>query len=162
MKLGVLSDTHGCPSRTKAAIAVFRRAGVERIVHCGDIGSDAIVWLFEGLPVDFVLGNVDRYEAGPLRRAVAETGHTLHEGMGVLALAGRRIALLHGDDARGLHAAVACGDFDLVCHGHTHVAANYRRGKTLVVNPGALYRTSQPSVAIVDLATLEVTPAPLD
>jgi predicted phosphodiesterase len=44
-----------------------------------------------------------------------------------------------------------------VCYGHTHVAAIDRHGDTLVVNPGAIYRASRHTVAIVDLPTVEAT-----
>jgi putative phosphoesterase len=154
MQLGVLSDT--------AAIAVFRHARVDRILHCGDIGSETIVWLFDGFSVDFVLGNVDRCNAAAMRRALQEGGHAFHDEAGLLTLADRRIAFLHGDDRRRLQAAIAGGDFDLVCHGHTHAAANYRRGNTLVVNPGALHGTHHPSVAIVDLKAMEAALVTLD
>ena len=44
-----------------------------------------------------------------------------------------------------------------MCYGHTHVAAIERHGKTLALNPGALYRANPHSLAIVDLPELEAT-----
>jgi predicted phosphodiesterase len=45
----------------------------------------------------------------------------------------------------------------LVCFGHTHVAEQQRRGATLVLNPGAVYRARRHSIAIVKLPELDVT-----
>jgi predicted phosphodiesterase len=44
-----------------------------------------------------------------------------------------------------------------VCHGHTHRRREERVGKTLVLNPGAIYRANPHTFAIVDLPLLEVT-----
>ena len=88
---------------------------------------------------------------------MAEGGHTCHERQGVLELAGRRIGFLHGDDVRLLADWIAGGRFDLVCHGHTHVAAQSLRGKTHVLNPGALYRARYHSLALVEVPALEIT-----
>ena len=56
---------------------------------------------------------------------------------------------------------IASGDYDLVCYGHTHAAEQHREGKTLVLNPGALYRADPHSLAVVELETLEATIVPL-
>ncbi len=56
MRIGVISDTHGL-LRPEAMAAL---AGVDHIVHAGDIGDDAIIEVLEGLaPVTFVRGNND-------------------------------------------------------------------------------------------------------
>jgi predicted phosphodiesterase len=44
-----------------------------------------------------------------------------------------------------------------VCYGHTHLAAIERLGRTLSLNPGALYRANPHSLAIVELKSLEAT-----
>jgi predicted phosphodiesterase len=56
-----------------------------------------------------------------------------------------------------LRETIAGGQYDLVCHGHTHVARQETVGRTLVVNPGALYRANPHRFALVDLPALEVT-----
>jgi predicted phosphodiesterase len=103
-----------------------------------------------------VLGNVD-YDAQELSQAIADAGKTLHGRFGTLECAGRKIAFLHGDDGQRLRETVLGGQFDLVCYGHTHVARQERFGKTLAINPGALYRAHPHSLAIVKLPELEVT-----
>jgi uncharacterized protein len=48
-----------------------------------------------------------------------------------------------------------------VCHGHTHAFSSRFEGRTLVLNPGALARTGRPSLAVVELTSMEVTEIPL-
>jgi predicted phosphodiesterase len=48
-----------------------------------------------------------------------------------------------------------------VCYGHSHAFSNKHEGPTVALNPGALSRTSYPSVAVVDLPSLEVTRVPV-
>jgi uncharacterized protein len=126
------------------------------VIHCGDIGSEAIVPLFEAWPTHFVFGNVDG-DARSLRRAIEHAGQTCHDRFGTLEVAGKRIAFLHGDDLRRLAETIDGGQWDLVCHGHTHLVRNERRGRTLVVNPGALYRARRHTIALVELPSLAVT-----
>jgi putative phosphoesterase len=126
------------------------------VIHCGDIGSAEIVTLFSAWPTHFVLGNVDE-GADEIEDAIAAAGQTNHGQFGSLTLAGQRIAFLHGHDSRRLRGEIASGRWDLVCSGHTHVRDQRREGQTLIVNPGALYRAQPHSLAIIDLATLEVT-----
>ncbi len=160
MRIGVLSDTHGDIARTEQAACIFERWRVEQVVHCGDIGSAEVVWLLEAWPTHFVFGNVDN--ASRLEREIHEAGKTAHGRFGALELEGRQIAFLHGDDRRLLGATIQSGRWDLVCCGHTHVAESYWQGSTLVLNPGAVHRSGRPSVAVVELPGLAVTPVLID
>ena len=65
-----------------------------------------------------------------------------------------KIALLHGDDERQFADAIASEKYGLICYGHTHVPKQERRGSALVLNPGALYRATPHTIAIVDLAAI--------
>ena len=158
MKIGVLSDTHGDVPGTRQALQVLECLGVSMLIHCGDVGAE-IVPFFKGLPTHFVYGNIDDPEG--LREAIVEPEHTYHGQLGTLGIAGRRVAFLHGHDVKLLRHTIHSGHFDLVCHGHTHAFSSGFEGKTLVLNPGALARTSRPSLAVVDLPSLEVTEIPL-
>ena len=40
-----------------------------------------------------------------------------------------------------------------LCHGHTHARADGRQGPTRVINPGALFRATVYSVAVLDPET---------
>jgi hypothetical protein len=129
---------------------------VETVLHCGDIGSIDVVALFAPWPTHFVFGNCDDDRA-PLAAAIEAAGQTCHGEFGHITLAGARIALLHSHDRRRFRKACDSGEYALVCYGHTHLAAIDRRGETLVVNPGAIYRASPSSVAIVDLPDVKAT-----
>jgi putative phosphoesterase len=150
MLLGVVSDTHGHVAYAREAVRMLESLAVETVLHCGDIGSPEIVPLFRAWPTHFVFGNVD-YDVRPLRAAIEAAGQTCHERFGDFELAGVRIALLHSDDAAAFREATHSGRYGLVCYGHTHVAKQERRGGTLVLNPGALYRAPRHTIAIVDL-----------
>jgi uncharacterized protein len=65
--------------------------------------------------------------------------------------------LIHSHDQRRFQQTLASDDFDLLCYGHTHVAAVERYGRLLALNPGALYRASPHSLAIVELESLQAT-----
>lgn len=158
MKIGVMSDTHGEVGLTLQALGIFDQVRVALIIHCGDVGP-AVLPVLDGRQVHFVVGNMD--DAGFLREAISKNEHTLHGELGTLEIEGRRVAFLHGHDVRLLHHTIHSGNWDLVCHGHTHAFSSRREGSTLVVNPGALGRTSTPSVAVVELPSMEVTEIPL-
>jgi putative phosphoesterase len=65
---------------------------------------------------------------------------------------GLKIALLHGTEAELLQSLIDSEGFDVVVHGHDHKAEVYRKGKTLVVNPGELcgYLSGKSTVALLD------------
>ncbi len=160
MRLGIVSDTHGHVQNTLAAVRMLESLEVDEVLHCGDIGSTEIPRLFTSWPTHFVFGNCDPdYE--PLSTAIAAAGLFCHHRFGDLMLAGRRIALLHSDDAGLFRQAITTGFFDMVCYGHTHQAKQHREGKTLVLNPGALYRATPHSIAVVELETMEATIVPV-
>ena len=156
MRLGVVSDSHGHVELVRPAIRMLESLEVDVVLHCGDIGSAAVVNLFKAWPTHFVFGNCDADRQG-LAAAIQSAGQTCHGEFGELELEGRRIALLHSDDRRRFQDAINSGQWDLVCYGHTHTAAIQRHGKTLVLNPGALYRANPHSLAIVELPAVEAT-----
>jgi putative phosphoesterase len=147
-RLGVVSDTHGQVPATRDAVRMLASLDVQCVVHCGDIGSPAIVELFDAWPTHFVFGNVDD-DVSALEQAIAAAGQTCHQRFGRLEIDGRRIAFLHGDDHRLLRQTTASGQWDLVCYGHTHKAEQHREGQTLMLNPGALHRATPHSLAVV-------------
>lgn len=155
MRIAVLSDTHGKPEPTRAALEMIRPHSVEAILHCGDIGSAELVELFADWPAHFVFGNVDE-DRGVFRKAIAEQGQHCHDTFADLTLARIRIAMLHGDDRPRLRETIDSQKWDLVCYGHTHKPETRRDGSTLVLNPGALYRARPRTFAIVQLPSLDV------
>ena len=102
----------------------------------------------------FVFGNVDQDEE-ELREAIGKAGHHCHDRFGDLLLGNVRIALLHSDDSTRWTSTIHAGKWDLVCFGHTHRRESRWLNKTLLLNPGAVYRATPHSVAIVKLPELE-------
>jgi putative phosphoesterase len=156
VRLGIISDTHGQVELTRPAVRMFESLDVNAVLHCGDIGSLAVVELFAAWPTHFVFGNCD-YDHDKFATAIRQAGQTCHGLFGDLELEGVRVALLHSHERRRFRQAIDSGDYRLVCYGHTHVAAVDRHGETLAVNPGAIYRATPHSVAVVDLPAVEAT-----
>ena len=156
MLIGVVSDTHGRAESAIRAVRVLESFAPAAVLHCGDIGSQKVVEVFALWPTHYVLGNTDD-ESLPLAEAVVAAGGAWHDRFGDLVLAGRRIALLHGDDSRRLAQSIDSQNYDLVCSGHTHVPESRRHGKKLVLNPGALHRARDYTIAVVDLIEMRAT-----
>lgn len=155
MRLGIVSDTHGHAANTQAAITLLQSLEVERVLHCGDIGTPLVAKMFVDWPTDFVFGNCD-YHRQELTEAIQAAGQTCHGDFADLEIEGRRIALLHSHDCRKFQEVCTGGQYDLVCYGHTHEAKLEQFGKTQILNPGALYRANPHSVATVDLPKLTI------
>ena len=154
-KLGIISDTHGLVNETARAVQLFREHDVQVVIHCGDMGSGAVVRAFQGIETHFVLGNTDG-ESEILRCAAEETGNHFHGWFGSMERSGKRIAFLHGHQSGKFEQEIASGNWDLLCYGHTHVAALQMHGATMLLNPGAFKRVFRPTIAIVTLPDLTV------
>jgi len=134
MTLGILSDTHSYFHPSLAD----ELAGVDLILHAGDIGSGDVLDALENLaPVRAVHGNVD---GQALRhRAPAEQRFDV-EGLRfwMTHIAGRP-----GRWQRGMGTALAADPPDVFVCGHSHILQIERVKKLsnmLFVNPGAAGR----------------------
>ena len=156
MRLGVISDTHGHVELTRPAVRMFESLEVNAVLHCGDIGSIAVVELFAAWPTHFVFGNCDE-NTDAFAIAIEKASQTCHGLFGELEFEGVKVALLHSHERRRFRETIDGGQYRLVCYGHTHVAAIDRRDETVVLNPGAIYRASPHSIAVVDLPTVAAT-----
>lgn len=156
MRLGIVSDTHGHVKNARQAMRMLESLEIDRLLHCGDIGTPEVVEQFAAWHCDYVLGNCD-YDRESLATAIVAAGQTFHDQFGELDIAGCKIALLHSHDRRKFREVTTSGQYDLVCYGHSHIASIDRQGDTIVLNPGALYRANPHSVAIVELPELEAT-----
>jgi putative phosphoesterase len=151
MRIGIISDTHDHVARTGRAVAMLLANGAEALLHCGDLTGPEIVHECGLLPSYYVFGNNDFDELG-LRRAIAAVdGTCLGEG-GEVVLAGKRIAIAHGD-VPGVIRRLAAASPDYFLFGHSHIPTDDRDGPTRWVNPGALHRASDWTVAVLDLET---------
>jgi putative phosphoesterase len=172
--VGIVSDTHDRTGPLSAALAALRRRGARLLLHCGDIESVETVPLFADFQAHFVFGNWDgdwisgvncglaaeqdgsKRDKSRLRRAIGAIGGTLHEPWGELDLEGRQLAWIHGHDPALLRDLETSACYDYLFYGHTHRAERHRAGRTLVVNPGAMFKVHTMKFAILNLATGEV------
>jgi putative phosphoesterase len=130
---------------------------VELILHCGDIESPDTVRVFKPIPTHFVFGNWDKDKV-KLTAAIKEVGGTHYDSFGFLTLAGKRVAWVHSHERHQLRQLENADYFDYVFYGHTHVREQHRTGRTLVANPGALFRANPKTCIVLDLSTGEIKP----
>jgi putative phosphoesterase len=137
--IGLISDTHGLV-RADVHQAL---AGVELILHAGDVGGDEILDELSLIaPTHAVFGNTD---PPGLPRLSAEI---------VRAVGGVSIHVSHGHEVGSPTPAKLLERYpqDVLVYGHTHrpLLARAEQGRRLVVNPGAAGPRRfdlQPSVA---------------
>src|SRR5262245_58478660 len=157
MRIGIVSDTHDRVEAVAEAVRLLAEQRVELILHCGDIESADTVAAFQLIPTHFVYGNWDKDRA-KLSTAIKAIGGTAHDSFGALELAGKRIAWVHSHERHQLYQLEHCDYFDYVFYGHTHVREQHRTGKTLVANPGALFRANPKTCVVLDVVTGELKP----
>lgn len=154
MRIGILSDTHDQLAVTQAAIELFIRNGAETLIHCGDLTGPPIVRACAKLPCTFAFGNHDADNIPVPEKAIAEIGGKCVGSGGIVNMAGKRIAILHGH--------VGMKDLlterpDYLVHGHSHIPADAMIGPTRRICPGALHRAESLSVALLDTASGELS-----
>jgi putative phosphoesterase len=121
MRVGLISDTHGL-LRPEAVEAL---AGVEHILHAGDIGTAEILTSLARIaPVTAVRGNNDK---GSWADRIAEVE--------VVPLQSLHVYMLH--DLAELDLDPAAAGFAAVIAGHSHKPKIETRNGVLFVNPGS-------------------------
>lgn len=121
-RIGLISDTHGL-LRAGVHDAL---AGVELILHAGDVGGEEIlVELRTIAPVHAVAGNTDL-------PGQYDPEFTVNVG-------GRSIHVSHGHEAGSPTPEKLAARYpqDVLVYGHTHQQLVTRIGERLIVNPGA-------------------------
>jgi putative phosphoesterase len=151
MRIGIISDTHDRLARTISAVEILQAERVAAIFHCGDLTGPDIVYACAVLPLYFVFGN-NEDDLPALRRAARSVSATCLEWGGDVVLADKRIALTHGHLSRETRLLEA-KEPDYLFYGHSHIAADDRRDGIRRINPGALHRADEYSVAVLDLPT---------
>jgi putative phosphoesterase len=165
--IGVISDTH-IPDRARGlnpgVISVFQSAGVEAILHAGDISTSRVLQqLGQVAPVYAVRGNRDWVALHRLPKTIR------------LTFDGAVIGLAHGHgrwwnyiidrvdyNLRGYRLELfqprllkTFPDVQAIVFGHTHRALNHRVNGVLVFNPGSPHfpelKTVPPSVGLLHI-----------
>ncbi|HXH08323.1 MAG TPA: metallophosphoesterase family protein [Alphaproteobacteria bacterium] len=120
-RIGVISDTHGLVRPT----ALTALAGVEMIIHAGDIGKPEVLQALRAIaPVVAVRGNNDTeaWAEGLPETEVVEVG---------------TVALYVLHDVHQLDLDPAAAGFQAVISGHSHRPSIATRQGVLYVNPGS-------------------------
>ncbi|MFC1487419.1 metallophosphoesterase [Thermoproteota archaeon] len=159
MIIGLISDTHDCLFLIDKAIKQLNELNVELVLHAGDYISPFVSSSFKQLdaPLIGVFGNNDG-DRTLLKKKFAEFGADIRGRFAFVVIDGLRIALLHGDDTELIRSLLELESHDVLVNGHTHVSKSYRRGRTLVINPGEAcgLLSGKPTIAILNTETLDV------
>lgn len=120
--IGLISDTHGLvrPSVFPAL------AGVDFILHAGDVGDGVLEELAAIAPIDAVQGNTD-----PPRPRLRKSLRRSVEGLSIHVSHGHELGSPTPEKL------LAAYDADLIIYGHTHRQLVVQAGQRWVVNPGA-------------------------
>ncbi len=138
-RIGIISDTHGL-LRPEAERCL---AGVNHIVHGGDIGNpDIIAALRRIAPVTAIKGNID---TAAWAKEYPETE--------MVRLADRSIFVLH--DLKALRIDPTVLGIDVVVSGHSHMPKIENVSGVLFLNPGSAGRRR--FKLPITLATLDVS-----
>ena len=144
MRLGIIADTHGL-LRPQVFTAF---AGVEHILHAGDLGPVDLLTELEALaPVTAVYGNTDD---GEVRRTLPQVATVQLEGFDIV--------VTHGDQFGSPTPAALNAAFpqaDILVYGHTHrPLLTVIDVVVTVINPGGAGHRRfglPPSVGILEL-----------
>ena len=121
MWIGIISDTHSLLRPE----AIKRLAGVDHIIHAGDIGAPEVIKGLQRIaPITAVRGNVD---AGEWAKNYPDTE--------LVVLGGRTLYVLHNLNEIKLDPAAS--GFDVVISGHSHRPKIETKNGVLYINPGS-------------------------
>ena len=150
-RIGVLSDSH-LPDTAEAweflsELVAHCFAGVDLILHAGDLVAPELLQAFGDCPVYAVRGNMDPASPDILVKRVVEVG-------------GVRIGLIHGWGAPGgiedrILAEFPVGSIDCLVYGHSHHPVCHHRHGILLFNPGS--PTDRRRMAYHSVGLLEVS-----
>lgn len=136
IRIGVLSDTHlSGPTEDFAKQIDECFAGVDMIMHAGDLTDISVLKVFNGKELHAVCGNMCGLSscAALPQKKIVEVG-------------GFRIGLIHGAGYHYETVGRLVNEFepvDCIVYGHTHRADCQRTGETLLVNPGTFRATGR-------------------
>ena len=158
MIVGIISDTHDNLLLIDKAVEKLNDEKVELVLHAGDYVSPFVVSHFKPLkaPLIGVFGNNDG-DKNLLKKKFTELGADIRGRFAFILIDGLRVALLHGDEKELMRSLLELESHDIIVSGHTHLEKTYRKGITLVINPGSVsgYLAEKPTMKILDTKTLD-------
>lgn len=164
--LGVLADTH-VPDRARSlapeVCSRFEEAGVDAILHAGDVSTPVVLDQLERIaPVFAVRGNRDIFRLSylPMERIESwdgvRVGLTHGHGRWFNYMLDRVHFELHGYYHERLIPRLlkSFPDIDVIVFGHGHLPLNERRDGCLLFNPGSPHfpvKGSNPSIGLLKI-----------
>ena len=159
--IGVMSDSHDNMTQIRKAVAFFKDAGCDLVLHAGDMVAPfaARELAALGIPVRAVFGNCDGEKQG-LEMAFEKFGE-IKDAPLLFSQGGRRILLVHYHFSVATYAS--SGKYEVIIYGHTHTPDIRKEGKTLLLNPGEAggWLTGKSTAALLDPEKLEAEIIPL-
>lgn len=186
MRIGVISDVHCAHEDLELAAEFLVQEGVDEILLAGDAHfeyrfSNEVVDLIRHYEMRYILGNHEAVLLGPHGKRALSGPHVGAENLAFTREApfemrtnvgGKMLTMVHANpwapDNRYLSPSdplfERCDelDTDYLILGHTHVPAIFRKGRTLVINPGSLAMSRDPertpgtiTYAVLDTSTDE-------
>jgi putative phosphoesterase len=158
--IGVMADSHDNLTMIRKAVALFKDARCDLVIHAGDVVAPFAARELAALDCHLkaVFGNCDGERIG-LEKALEFFGE-IQEAPFVFTQEGRTFILAH------YHFSVpeflSSGKYDIIIFGHTHKAETRKQGKTMLLNPGETggWLTGKSTVALLNPATLEAEIVP--
>ena len=134
MKIAVFSDIHDNEVRLAEMISIIASAHIEIGICCGDVAS---IETLEQAAKPFkllylALGNADFKLAG--QTGLIPENVKYFERIGAFELGGKKVAIVHKNDAA--EKIAESGIYDIVFYGHTHTPWEKKIKKTIILNPG--------------------------
>jgi putative phosphoesterase len=158
VRVGVVADTYDNREGLKQLLDHFLVGGARWLFHCGGFGSANLVDLLKPWQVYIVAGERERERqaiAAALQRARLQSILPTELTATIESV---RIGLCRGDNMALVNRWAKSGEFDYIFYGHTLRRRDEMRGRTRVINPGALGgpRYQSRSGCLVDLVTGDV------
>lgn len=158
MKVGIIADTHDNLPAIDKAVKRLNQEKVQLVLHAGDYVAGFAVLRFKPLEAKLIgiFGNNDG-DHPLLEKRFKEINAEIRGRFAEVDVEGVRIAMTHGDELELLKSLINTECYDVVLHAHSHDARVYRKGKTLVINPGEIcgYLSGKSTLALLDTQSLD-------
>ncbi|MDA8165047.1 MAG: YfcE family phosphodiesterase [Desulfobacteraceae bacterium] len=136
IRIGLLADTHlSGPDAQFRARAAACFAGIDLILHAGDLTDLGVLAAFAGKEVHAVHGNM----CGPAACQALPRRKTIRAGRWTIGLI-HRVGRSYDFEEQLLD---EFPEADCIVYGHTHRPVCHRLGATLLINPGSFSGTGR-------------------
>jgi putative phosphoesterase len=150
--LGVVANSDGRAEIMSSAMEIFVAAGVDLVVHCGDVGGRHVLDAMAPIGSLFVWGDRDPDRMGLLRFAQS-VGIGCFGLMGDFSYDDKKLVVVHGNDKKVLKKLIDEQQYDYILIGHEMVTEDRTVGKTRIINPGPLHGGPARSAILLDPIT---------